>query len=268
MDPAMSEKLEIQGYTIEDRRYAGPILASEFPGALAELGEILSRYWITEDEIIGGGGGEASQTQRLRKMLSDVGWVKKNVSTTQTVIVADVGANSVADTVEPYVLPSESHEIDHVKRFDSGTLALEIEWNNKDPFFDRDLENFRRLHHIGLVAVGIIVTRGPSLRSYLRKIFVQHYSDASRYKTISDLPGTTAQRKAIFKSMEMGMSLGQAAGKKFFADKYGQATTHWDKLVERVDGRLLGHPCPLLLIGIESQRINSLKETVGSNIYS
>ena len=39
---------------------------------------------------------------------------------------------------------SQSHEVDHVRIFPDGSrIALEIEWNNKDPFFDRDLENFR-----------------------------------------------------------------------------------------------------------------------------
>ena len=33
------------------------------------------------------------------------------------------------------------------------------------------------------------------------------------------------------------------------ADKFGEATTHWRKLMERVERRV-GHPCPLLLIGI------------------
>src|SRR5262249_14440838 len=36
--------------------------------------------------------------------------------------------------------------------FPAGTIALEIEWNNKDPFFDRDLENFKRLHSDGAIS--------------------------------------------------------------------------------------------------------------------
>ena len=47
--------------------------------------------------------------------------------------------------------------MDHVKRYDgTGVIALEIEWNNKDPFFDRDLENFKRLHAEGAISVGIV----------------------------------------------------------------------------------------------------------------
>jgi hypothetical protein len=35
----------------------------------------------------------------------------------------------------------------------------------------------------------------------------------------------------------------------FVSDKFGEATTHWRKLEERVK-RGVGNPCPLLLIGI------------------
>ncbi|MGE0607251.1 MAG: hypothetical protein AB7O62_09175 [Pirellulales bacterium] len=35
----------------------------------------------------------------------------------------------------------------------------------------------------------------------------------------------------------------------FVSDKFGEATTHWRKLEDRVR-RGVGNPCPLLLIGI------------------
>ena len=63
--------------------------------------------------------------------LATLGWTKRTFNVTKL----------VDDT--PTL--STTHEIDHVKKFPKGTLALEIEWNNKDPFFDRDLENFSRL---------------------------------------------------------------------------------------------------------------------------
>ena len=55
---------------------------------------------------------------------------------------------------------SISHEVDHVRTLPNGAIALEIEWNNKDPFFDRDLENFKRLHGEGAISVGVLITRG------------------------------------------------------------------------------------------------------------
>lgn len=35
----------------------------------------------------------------------------------------------------------------------------------------------------------------------------------------------------------------------FVSNKFGQATTHWEKLIHRVE-RGVGNPCPLLLIGL------------------
>ena len=57
-----------------------------------------------------------------------------------------------------------SHEVDHVKHFPKGTFALEIEWNNKDPFYDRDLENFKRLHAEGVISIGAIVSGDSRFR--------------------------------------------------------------------------------------------------------
>ena len=42
-------------------------------------------------------------------------------------------------TVDERSYESPTHEVDCFKN----RVALEIEWNNKDPFFDRDLNNFR-----------------------------------------------------------------------------------------------------------------------------
>ncbi len=86
-----------------------------------------------------------------------------------------------------------------------------MEWNNKDPFFDRDLTNFYTLHRTGALAVGVIVTRGPGLQQLL-----------------------------------LGRRL----------TKFGSSTTHWNKLMPRVDlGG--GGECPLLLVGIEPERLTN-----------
>ena len=41
----------------------------------------------------------------------------------------------------------------------------------------------------------------------------------------------------------------EAFTNKFVADKFGEATTHWRKLEDRVH-RGVGNPCPLVLIGL------------------
>ena len=54
--------------------------------------------------------------------------------------------------------------IDRDVDFFKNRIALEIEWNNKDPFFDRDLNNFRLLFDLRAVSVGVIVTRCDELQ--------------------------------------------------------------------------------------------------------
>ena len=55
---------------------------------------------------------------------------------------------------------SPTHKIDCYKNH----IALEIEWNNKNPFFDRDLNNFRLLFDLRAISVGIIITRCDDLQ--------------------------------------------------------------------------------------------------------
>jgi hypothetical protein len=93
----------------------------------------------------------------------------------------------IEKTINGIPRESQSHEVDHVRSFESGAMiALEIEWNNKDPFYDRDLENFKRLHADGAISVGIIVTRGKSLQSNMREL-VRKFLDLRDLDKLDDL---------------------------------------------------------------------------------
>lgn len=58
------------------------------------------------------------------------------------------------------------HKVDCFKK----KVGLEIEWNNKDPFFDRDLNNFRLLFELRALSVGVIVTRCDELQSIFNRL--------------------------------------------------------------------------------------------------
>src|SRR5580658_8727871 len=128
----MLESLQERGFQIEFHSHAPAILAADFPEAVAELETALAGMSIPIEEIVGSGGGETKGTQRLRRALAKIGWPK-------AIFTIDKQVNGVSRG-------STSHEVDHVRTFPQGIVALEIEWNNKDPFYDRDLENFKRLH--------------------------------------------------------------------------------------------------------------------------
>lgn len=194
-----------------------------------------------------GGGGEAGSTQRLRRALTRLDWHKRKIV-----------ISKVVDGKERSAI---SHEIDHVRKDERGSVALEIEWNNKDPFFDRDLENFQRLHSEGVISVGIIVTRGKSLQENLQHIIAQCAKNHD-VRAISDLTAfqlhpTPRQLEKIESGKGDFVSRWSRA---FVQDKFGTATTHWEKLLERIN-RGVGNPCPLLLIGIPVTTIYEQQET-------
>jgi hypothetical protein len=132
---------------------------------------------------------------------------------------------------------------------------LEIEWNNKDPFFDRDLENFKRLHADGVISIGAIITRGASLQDSLRDLIAQfaRNNGISGKGALSKYYSPTARQLEIIDRMvKSKKSFEEGWAHAFVSDKFGEATTHWRKLEDRVR-RGVGNPCPLLLVGIPKQ---------------
>jgi hypothetical protein len=236
----MFDRLRDLGFDVEFTSHAEAIILHDFPDLIAELEGALEKTSIPMTEIIGGGGGEAKVTQRLRRSLAAMEWTKHNFE--------------LKKTVDGVAKESISHEIDHVRRASKGVFALEIEWNNKDPFFDRDLENFKRLHAEGAISVGAIVTRGSAMQGEMcervERFATEHeicnYSDLEKFDAGSP---TRAQRKQIDADVERGTEFYKAWARKFTSDKFGMATTHWSKLQDRIH-RGVGNPCPLVLIGL------------------
>lgn len=236
----MLERLLHIGFEVQFTNHAEAILRHDFAELIGELEAALIDVRVPMTEIIGGGGGETKMTQRLRRGLAELGWPKHNFELTK--IVDGVPKESV------------SHEIDHVRRAPQGTVAFEIEWNNKDPFFDRDLENFKRLHAEGAISLGGIVTRGSAMQTSLRPLVAQ-FAASNGISSFQDLEAfgagspTAPQKRQIESDIARGMSFVDAWSRKFTSDKFGMATTHWSKLQDRI-ARGVGNPCPLILLGL------------------
>lgn len=249
----MLDRLRDLGFDIATRNHADAILSHDFADDLAGLVDRLAEFRIHISELIGGGGGESGQTQRLRRALDAGGWRKHHFSV-ETIVDGQIRAGG-------------SHEVDHVRFAGNGTLALEIEWNNKDPFFDRDLENFQRLHGLSAISVGIIVTRGASMQdAFLRRITgwmkAQGLDSEEHLERLGITERTRAQRDSVARQVMRGVPFAEAFAKTFVASKFGQASTHWAKLDERV-ARGVGNPCPLLLIGLpETLLIDTLPDAI------
>jgi hypothetical protein len=136
-------------YEVHEWRNAIGVLTTACPREWAEIQEALKTFRLLRSEVLAAGGNRSSIVDRLEQPLKDRGWVEKQFATS---IVVDGSARE-----------SPTHSVDCFK----GRVALEVEWNNKDPFYDRDLNNFRLLFDLQVIDVGVIITRC----SELQKIF-------------------------------------------------------------------------------------------------
>jgi hypothetical protein len=133
-------------YHVKEWRNAAGVLTTACPSEWADVQEVLREFRLYKSEILVGGGNRSLVSRRIDEALYKRGWREKGFNTSINV-----------DEIE---YPSPTHAVDCIK----GAVALEMEWNNKDPFFDRDLNNFRLLFELRAIQVGIIVTRSSELQ--------------------------------------------------------------------------------------------------------
>lgn len=147
-------------------------------------------------------------------------------------------------------------------------IALEIEWNNKDEFFDRDFQSIRRLYELNVIDLGVIITRSQNLEDSILKMITDYFEgwgikdlgDFRRLHThFVDENGrdkfsfpTNAQAEAIRETLKNSQkSFVQASAEVFKANKFGGTTTNWRQLRKRIDRRDAGRT-PILCLGMPS----------------
>jgi hypothetical protein len=133
-------------YEVHEWKHACAILHNDFPEQWIDLCELLAQFRLKKSWITVGGGRKSKVSEDIDSFLYRRHWVEKQFDTQ---ILVDGLANQ-----------SPTHKIDCFKN----RVAVEIEWNNKDPFFDRDLNNFRLLFDLRAVSVGVIITRADELQ--------------------------------------------------------------------------------------------------------
>jgi len=139
-------------YEVHEWRHACAILKKDFPSEWKDIIEVLSEFRLRRSDIETPGGGKSPIAKIIDEGFMKRGWVEKGFAT-----------KVVIDSRER---DSPTHEVDCYKN----RIALEIEWNNKDPFFDRDLNNFRLLFELHAISVGTIVTRCDELQEIFNKL--------------------------------------------------------------------------------------------------
>lgn len=135
-----------ENYEIHEWKHASAILKMDFPSEWNDLVDMLRAFRLKKSWIAKGGGNKSELAKWVDDFLGARGWREKQFAT--------------AMIVDDARLESPTHKVDCYKN----RVALELEWNNKDPFYDRDLNNFRLLFDLRAISVGIIVTRCDELQ--------------------------------------------------------------------------------------------------------
>lgn len=133
-------------YECHEWKHASAILTSDFPSEWQDICDLLTDFRLKRSWITVGGGNKSRLSAHIDSFLGLRGWKETQF---QTAIEVD-GART----------DSPTHKVDCFKN----SIALEIEWNNKDPFYDRDLNNFRLLFDLRVISVGVIITRSDELQ--------------------------------------------------------------------------------------------------------
>lgn len=139
-------------YEVQEWKHACAVLKSDFPDEWDDIISVLSNFKLKKSDILAAGGGLSPISQWFNKAFESKKWIEKGFDT-----------QIVVDSRE---IKSPTHKVDCVKN----GVALEIEWSNKDPFYDRDLNNFRLLFDLRAISVGVIITKSDELSDIFKEL--------------------------------------------------------------------------------------------------
>lgn len=139
-------------YEIHEWRNAVGVLQTAHPIEWAEILEALRGFRFRASDVLAPGKNKSDLAKGLDSALLRHGWRETQFQT--------------AVKVDDVIRESPTHKVDCYKN----RVALEVEWNNKDPFFDRDLNNFRLLFDLNVIDVGVILTRCSELQAIFNRL--------------------------------------------------------------------------------------------------
>jgi len=137
-------------FEVFDWKNALTLLKAVHPEEFGQLISTLDAFVLKRSDLTEGGGNKSRIARALDGRLLEQGWIEHKFDT--------------KILVDGKQFDSPTHKVDCFKN----RVALEVEWNNKDPFFDRDLNNFRLLYDLHVIDLGVVVTRATSLETILR----------------------------------------------------------------------------------------------------
>lgn len=133
-------------FEVAEKHHAAAILHTDFRQEWADLVAMLLQFSLRRSDILTPGGGKSPISRGINGFFYDRLWKEHEFK-------IEVKADQVV-TLAP------THHVDYFRN----RIAIETEWNNKDPFFDRDLTTFRLLFELNVLSAGAIITRASELQ--------------------------------------------------------------------------------------------------------
>lgn len=133
-------------YYVKEWRNAAGILSAACKAEWADIIDVLRNFRLLRPEVEAAGKNRSPISRQIDGAFYKRGWSEKGFKTSIKIDGAEY--------------ESPTHSVDCYRE----RVALEVEWDNKDPFFDRDLNNFRLLFDLRAIDVGVIITRATELQ--------------------------------------------------------------------------------------------------------
>src|SRR5262245_9170689 len=134
-------------YEVHEWRNAVGVLTTACKGEWEDILFALREFKLLRSEILRKGGRKSLIAMRFDGSPTAQAWGERQF---RTVI-----------SIDDAKLETPTHQVDCYKN----RVALEVEWNNKIEFYDRDLNNFRLLFDLRAIDAGVIVTRASHLQA-------------------------------------------------------------------------------------------------------
>jgi hypothetical protein len=133
-------------FELAEKHHAAAILHTDFRSEWDDLVAMLTQFSLRRSDILTPGGGKSPISRGINGFFYNRAWKEHEFK-------IEVKADE-RETLAP------THHVDYFRN----RVAIETEWNNKDPFFDRDLTTFRLLFELNVLSVGAIITRASELQ--------------------------------------------------------------------------------------------------------
>lgn len=185
------------------------VLQGAHPLEWSEILFALDCFTLTRTDILTPGGNESPIPSKFDMILWPRGWREIRIVGDLSVRTYPRAANAGRGhfdsrpddliTIENFI---DGHNVDFVKN----RVAFDLEWNSKDQTFDRDINAFRTYHDVGLIDVGIIVTRSITLNPIFKELNVLSKYGASTTHMGKLIPRLESRRQGGCPVLAIGIT--------------------------------------------------------------